>query len=311
MTKKLVPALLTFLLVVSSLSFAQTITQLAHPAPDGGILPFQMTDGTIIVQGYNENDWWKLTPDINGSYVNGTWTQVAGLPTGYVPDAFASAVLADGRLLIEGGEYNEGRFAFTSLGAIYDPVANTWTPMPAPPGWGFIGDSPSSVMPDSKFMMGQKFTEAMAWLDPDTLTWTTLGSSGKSDWFAEEGWTLMPDGTVLTVDVLNNPNSERYITGTSRCGFPTAAPSPTCRVRRKSAASPMATTSFITRRAKSVLPFCAPTAPYIATGATHTGASAGHTATYKPGRTPRIRAPGPRDPTSPTVTMPATILPYC
>ena len=128
MTKKLVPALLTFLLVASSLSFAQTLTNLAHPAPDGGIYAFQMTDGTVIVQGYNENDWWKLTPDINGSYLNGTWTQLASLPAGYVPYAMASAVLADGRLLIEGGEYNYGSFAFTSLGAIYDPVGQYLDP---------------------------------------------------------------------------------------------------------------------------------------------------------------------------------------
>ena len=38
-----------------------------------------------------------------------------------------------------------------------------------------------------------------------------MGSSGKADWNAEEGWTLMPDGTILTADVLTNPNSERYI----------------------------------------------------------------------------------------------------
>src|SRR5512135_3418451 len=51
----------------------------------------------------------------------------------------------------------------------------------------------------------------MAELDPSTMTWTALSSSGKSDWNAEEGWTLMPNGTLLTVDVLNNPNSEHYV----------------------------------------------------------------------------------------------------
>ena len=86
-----------------------------------------MTDGTVLAQGYKSSDWWKLTPDNTGSYVNGTWTQVASLPSGYSPEAFASAVLADGRLLIIGGEYNFVNFALTNLGAIYDPVANTWT----------------------------------------------------------------------------------------------------------------------------------------------------------------------------------------
>ena len=80
----------------------------------------------------------KLTPDNTGSYLHGTWTQVASLPSGYSPEAFASAYLADGRLLIEGGEYNFGQFVLTDLGAVYDPAANTWTPVNPPAGWGYI-----------------------------------------------------------------------------------------------------------------------------------------------------------------------------
>ena len=70
---------------------------------------FLLTDGTILAQGNQGQDWWKLTPDINGSYVNGTWTQVASLASNYDPYAFASQTLPDGRVLIEGGEYNFGR----------------------------------------------------------------------------------------------------------------------------------------------------------------------------------------------------------
>src|SRR5580658_6722987 len=130
------------LFVFSSASLAQTLERLANPAPDGDLISFQMTDGTVIVQGLQENDFWKLTPDITGSYLNGTWTQIATLPAGYVPYAFASAVLADGRLIIEGGEYNNGQFEFVNTGEIYDPVANTWTYVAPPAGWDFIGDSP-------------------------------------------------------------------------------------------------------------------------------------------------------------------------
>jgi hypothetical protein len=36
-------------------------------------------------------------------------------------------------------------------------------------------------------------------------------SAAKSDFNAEEGWTLLPDGTVLTCDVKNAPHSERFI----------------------------------------------------------------------------------------------------
>ena len=190
---------------------AQSLTNLMHQPPDGAGIVFQLTDGTVLAQGNQGQDWWKLTPDNTGSYVNGTWTQVASLASGYDPYAFASATLADGRVLIEGGEYNFGEFSFTNQGAVYDPVANTWTNLTPPSGWGYIGDSPSSVLPNKDFLIGRKFDMQMAELNPTTMTWTAMGSSGKSDWFAEEGWVLMPDGTILTWDVLNNPNSERYI----------------------------------------------------------------------------------------------------
>lgn len=202
--------LVSLLLAICSISAAQSITQLKHQVPDGIQLTFQLTDGTVLGQGGDDSDWWKLTPDITGSYVNGTWTQVASLPSGYSPEAFASAVLADGRVVIVGGEYNFGNFTLTNLAAIYDPAANTWTSLAPPKGWSYIGDSPSSVMPNGYFLVGNKLTKLMAALNPKTLTWVAVPSPGKSDFNAEEGWTLLPNGTVLTADVKNAPNSEIY-----------------------------------------------------------------------------------------------------
>jgi hypothetical protein len=198
------------LLGVSNLSLAQTITRLNHQSPGGAILTFQLTDGTVIAQGNNDSSWWKLTPDNAGSYVNGTWTQVASLPAGYVPDAFASAVLGDGRLVIVGGEYNSGNFTLTNLGAIYDPAANTWASLAPPKSWLYIGDSPAVVLPNGKFLVGNKLTKQIAALDPKTLTWQIVPSAGKADFDAEEGWTLLPNGTILTADVKDAPNSEIY-----------------------------------------------------------------------------------------------------
>jgi hypothetical protein len=184
---------------------------LANQPPDIAGLSFQLTDGTVMFQGHRDSDWMKLTPDITGSYLNGTWSTLASLPAGYAPDAFASAILADGRLVILGGEYNFGSFVLTNLGAIYDPVADSWTSLLPPAGWDYIGDSPSVVLPNGQFMVGQKLTMEIAALDPQTLQWTAMASTGKSDFNAEEGWTLLPDGSILTVDVKNAPNSERYI----------------------------------------------------------------------------------------------------
>ncbi len=176
--------------------------------------PFLLTDGSVMFQDDSFTGWWKLTPDAAGSYLDGTWSQLASLPAAwnYGPYAYASAVLADGRVLVEGGEYNlGGPFSLTNLGAIYDPVADSWTQVDPPPGWDFIGDSSSIVMPNGKFLLGDKLTMRVAELDPATMTWTELGSTGKADFNAEEGWTLLPDGSFITVDVLDAPNTERYL----------------------------------------------------------------------------------------------------
>ncbi len=220
MLRKLSLAVTVVLLAFSGVSLAQTLQNLVHQPPNGAYLGFLLTDGTVMFQGNNSATWSKLTPDISGSYLNGTWSQLASLPSGYSPDDFASSVLADGRVVIVGGEYNFNNFTLTNLGAIYNPVANTWTSLPPPTGWDFIGDSPSAVLPNGRFLIGNKLDKRVAVLDPATLTWTPVGSSitgpqGKSDFNAEEGWTLLPDGTILTCDVHDAPHSEKLIYATA------------------------------------------------------------------------------------------------
>ena len=139
------------------------------------------------------SDWWKLTPDINGSYVNGTWTQLASLSSNYGPLFFASAVLPDGRVIVEGGEQNFAQYVWTNKGAIYNPITNMWTPMTPPSGWSSIGDAQSVVLTNGTFMMANCCTEQQALLNASTLTWTATGS-GKFDENDEEGWNLLPGG---------------------------------------------------------------------------------------------------------------------
>ena len=216
MIGKYAAALACGLCLVPGLAQAQQITALTHPAPGGADIAFQLTDGTVLVQQDSNNaQFYKLTPDINGSYVNGTWSKMASLPAGYSPYAFTSAVLADGRLVVVGGEYNFNNFTLTNKGAVYDPKANTWTDLPPPKGWDYIGDSPSSVLPNGKYLVGNKLTKSVAELDPATLKWTKLKQTGKADFNAEEGWTLMPDGTLLTLDVKKGPKTELFDRETS------------------------------------------------------------------------------------------------
>jgi hypothetical protein len=212
LSRKFIFTMVLISLIVSGTVLAQTLTRLKNQPPDGIIYTFQLTDGTVMAQGGNCADWWKLTPDNTGSYVNGTWTQLASLPSGYAPYATASAVLADGRLLLEGGEYSDcgAEFTLTNQGAIYDPVANTWTAVTPPKNWDYIGDSPSLVLPNGDYVIGNKLTKQMRELNPKTMKWTSLPSTGKKDFDAEEGWTLLADGSILTADVKDAPNSEIY-----------------------------------------------------------------------------------------------------
>ena len=102
--------------------------------------PLLLTDGTVIASQECTGNWYRLTPDQTGSYINGTWSQIASLPSGYAPLFHGSGVLPDGRVIIEGGEYNGvsgncGSPVLTSNAAIYDPVANVWTSVSPPSGW--------------------------------------------------------------------------------------------------------------------------------------------------------------------------------
>ncbi|MGH8323688.1 MAG: hypothetical protein ACRETD_07805, partial [Steroidobacteraceae bacterium] len=176
--------------------------------------PLLLTDGTVIAYVSCTGTWWKLTPDFTGSYINGSWSQIASLPSGYTPRFFSSALLPDGRVIVEGGEYNTGCVeAWTNLGAIYDPLFNTWTSITPPTGWSNIGDAQATVLANGTYMQSNALSTHQALLNPSSLTWTATGT-GKADGDDEEGWTLLPDKSVLTVDAFTTggcgTNTERY-----------------------------------------------------------------------------------------------------
>jgi hypothetical protein len=217
------------LLAVSLAAEAQTWTTLTHTPTSPLGTALLMTDGTVLAQGmattgYATGTWYRLTPDSTGSYINGTWSTRATMPTGYSPLYYASAVLPDGRLVTVGGEYNNNAEEETNLGAIYNPQTNKWTSITAPTGWTHIGDAASVVLPNGTFMIGNcgvAGTECtnqtyQAQLNATTLTWTIIGAgNGKADQNSEEGWELLPSGDVLTVDVWDIKNSELFNPTTS------------------------------------------------------------------------------------------------
>lgn len=231
-----------------------TWTAVATPFPGGS--PDQsllLTDGTVIVQDYYTTDWWRLKPDQYGDYSSGTWKQIASLPPGYAPVYYGSAVLPNGKVIIEGGEY--GNFGAnckgpnpqgtsTNCGAIYDPVLNMWTAEPPPDfgdscgpnghTWCVIAGTPTVVFPDGTFMMGDGgylsdsslFPPAKlkAFLTPPyTGSWMNADPfNTKQDSTAEEGWTLLPSLTgpfgiqqspVMTVNTYSRLQGELVCNG--------------------------------------------------------------------------------------------------
>ena len=171
--------------------------------------PILLTDGTVMLADNGCQDWWKLTPDEFGSYVNGTWTQLASLPDGYSPLYHSSAVLPDGRVIIEGGEYNFSNGSFTQSGQIRAPSMTRWPTLglrgSSSVFWGLWAVSendrrcPKCGSLRRNVHAGQCPHQRHALLDANTLTWTPTGKN-KFDVNDEEGWTLLPNKKVLTVD---------------------------------------------------------------------------------------------------------------
>jgi hypothetical protein len=136
-------------LTCCSLANAQRWTPVTPFPGHGAGTALLRPDGIVMVQEVNgpggsaTGNWYTLTPDNTGGYTTGTWalyTSTAGL--GYGPLYFGSAVIDDGQIIFEGGNYNFGVKENTTMGFDYRPIVNTWNPtsmpsvprLPNPPG---------------------------------------------------------------------------------------------------------------------------------------------------------------------------------
>jgi hypothetical protein len=118
-------------------------------------------------------------------------------------------VLRDGTVLVIGGEYNFNKACDLAAATLYDPLANTWTNLTTPAGWANVGDVPLCVVPDGRVLLGDINSNATAFFDPATKTYTA--GPNKADRCAEESFTLLPDGTILAVQCTAIPGAEKYI----------------------------------------------------------------------------------------------------
>ena len=210
----------TSLAVASPALLAGTWTKLIHVAPQPVNLMLLMPDGTVMCARNNgstiSNGWMRLTPDGNGSYLNGTWTTLASSHDTRL--YFPSQVLRDGRVFIAGGEYGTGG----GKAEVYDPATNVWTQMNPPSAlWSTTGDNfydcNSEMTPDGQVLLMPVFPHQSGValrFNPATNTWSKGGKLAFGTFQDEASWVKLRDDSILTVDPFGT-HSERYIPATN------------------------------------------------------------------------------------------------
>ncbi len=194
------------LLLPPGLKAVGTWTPLAHAAPSTVQLMLLLSDGTVMCSDGGGNTWHRLTPDIHGSYVNGTWSTLASMHDTRL--YYSSDVVPDGRVFVAGGEYGTGG----SASEVYDPLRNIWTETPVS-GQDF-SDSISKVIPNTDSVL-------VAPVGPSQSGYTAIYNAAANAWSLgpklyrgsyqdEASWVLLPDNSILTIDPFGT-NSERYI----------------------------------------------------------------------------------------------------
>lgn len=165
-----------------------------------------LSDGTIMAQGGGvSNTWYKLKPDINGSYVNGTWSAMAsmGLERLYT----ATNILQDGRVFVLGGEYSgpAGNATWINSGEVYNPQTNSWSSIPNFPRSEF-GDDSSMLLPDGRVLCAYLSGPQTFIYNPTNNTWSNGPTKLDGDGSDEETWVKLPDGSILTYNIFSNPS---------------------------------------------------------------------------------------------------------
>jgi hypothetical protein len=187
--------------------FAGTWTPLANPFSGGGSMEL-LSDGTVVKPGNYTDTSYKLTPDADGSYINGTSSPIADRSVRHLYQT--STVLTDGRLMNLGGKAQSfSMITNTNTGEIYDPLTNTWTAManfPEP----YFGDSSAKLLSDGRLLAGYKFGPQTHIYDPATDTWSPGPTKLDNDPSVFQPWVRLHDGSILAINYSGEPRAQRF-----------------------------------------------------------------------------------------------------
>ena len=206
-----------------------TWTPLLNPVPNGQTAQTSilLSDGTVMVQagaagqpfGSNgtSNTYYALSPDASGSYVNGTWSQLA---SSSVERLFAPTnILPNGNVFLMGGEYSSDG-GFSASGEIFNPVTDKWTTIKPFPQ-GIFGDDPTEVLPNGQILGGYILGPQTYFYNPTTNTWTEAATKQDGDRSDEESWVKLPDGSILSYSIFSSIGTgvsmaQKYIPSTNQ-----------------------------------------------------------------------------------------------
>ncbi len=176
---------------------ASNWTALANQAPTEIQTMELLTNGTVMASTYS-NQWYLLTPSAKGSYINGTWSQLANEPVDrlYV----GTTVEQSGNVFVLGGEYINGNDAWSNTGETYDPNTNSWSAVANFPQSNF-GDDPTVLLENGDILAGFLGGPQTYLYNIATNSWTQTGTKNNNDRSDEEGWVKLPDDSILSYDV--------------------------------------------------------------------------------------------------------------
>ena len=160
-----------------------------------------LSDGTILTDNGSGN-CCRLTPDSHGSYLNGTWAQVASMNNSRL--FFASVVLTNGNVFVAGGEYGAGR----RHAEWYDPLNNAWTKIPDPlPGPAF-SDAIGKILPNGNVLVApvSLFGGCLIY-NVAANNWQTAASANNQN---ETCWVKLASDNIITIDT-GTQNTEHYV----------------------------------------------------------------------------------------------------